>query len=62
MIPGPLTLVFHLPILIQTWPSTGKTFPHPKKEKEPMVVIREAKETMAAFLRERQTAAPLPVT
>ena len=25
----PLTLVFHLPILTQTWPSTGKTVLHP---------------------------------
>ena len=29
MIPGPLTLVFHLPILTQTWPSIGKTVLHP---------------------------------
>ena len=59
VISGPLTLVFHLPIPTQTWPSTGRIVL--QEEKEAMIVSREAKETMAAFLRERQTVVPLPV-
>jgi len=40
-------------------PDTGLPLANPNTD---MALYREAKETMAAFLRERQTAAPLPVT
>ena len=64
----PQTLVFLLPTLTRTWPCTGKVVFHSlissfsRNCQLPIIVDREAKETMAAFLRERHSLAALPVT